>query len=94
MEAKRPFAANHEIIEDKVVERAHNEFLQIFAELGIVGISIFASGFLYFGFLTPECFCERNIGFSRCLGGNCRIISFFTRPHLSAHFLPGDGKMA
>ncbi len=34
-----------EIAEDVVLERAHNEYLQIFAELGIVGFVLFAAAF-------------------------------------------------
>lgn len=34
-----------EIVEDAVMERAHNEYLQIFAELGVIGFVLFAVGF-------------------------------------------------
>src|SRR5437016_5842479 len=58
--AKHPSAASEEIAEDYVVERAHNEFLQIFAELGIVAILLFMAVFGYFALLTVKCF-RRNI---------------------------------
>jgi tetratricopeptide (TPR) repeat protein len=34
-----------EIAEDAVLERAHNEYLQIFAELGVIGFVLFGAGF-------------------------------------------------
>lgn len=40
------------IAEDVIVERAHNEFLQVFAELGIIGILLFAAVFSVFGFMV------------------------------------------
>lgn len=55
------------IAEDYMVERAHNEFLQIFAELGIVGAMIFlalAGGFL---FLTAKAFAANGCRFSPLL---------------------------
>jgi O-antigen ligase len=63
------------LAEDYMVERAHNEFLQIFAELGIVGVIIFlsfAGGFL---FLTAKAFAAGGYRFSpllwSCLAGLC-----------------------
>lgn len=63
------------IAEDYMVERAHNEFLQIFAELGIVGAMIFlslAGGFL---FLLARAFAANGYRFSpllwACLAGFC-----------------------
>lgn len=44
-----------EIVEDAVMERAHNEYLQIFAELGLIGFVLFAVGF---GALKLKIFAE------------------------------------
>jgi O-antigen ligase len=49
--SKNPLDERLAIAEDYMVERAHNEFLQILAELGIVGAAIFlsiAAGFLIY----------------------------------------------
>ncbi len=43
--ARAPDVPSPEIAEDVVLERAHNEYLQILAELGIVGIVLFAAIF-------------------------------------------------
>ena len=40
--AQNPSDANLAAAENELPERAHNEYLQVFAELGIVGIAIFA----------------------------------------------------
>jgi O-antigen ligase len=40
---KSPNDANLQAVEDMLPERAHNEFLQIFAELGLIGIALFAA---------------------------------------------------
>lgn len=54
--AKNPTATGEGIVEDYIAERAHNEFLQIFTELGTVGILLFGGGFGYFAFMTAKYF--------------------------------------
>ena len=63
------------VAEDYMVERAHNEFLQMLAELGIVGAVIFlalAAGFL---FLSGKAFVAGGYRFSpllwACIAGLC-----------------------
>ena len=65
--------------EDYMVERAHNEFLQIFAELGIVGVAIFlslAAGFLFY---MAKAFIASGYRFSpflwSCLAGLCGFLA-------------------
>ena len=45
-----PSDVDNAIAEDYLVERAHNEPLQILAELGVPGLALFAVAFLLFGF--------------------------------------------
>jgi O-antigen ligase len=53
--------------EDYMVERAHNEFLQIFAELGIVGAGVFLSLIGGFLFLLAKAFAAGGYRFSPLL---------------------------
>lgn len=55
------------IAEDYMVERAHNEFLQIFAELGIVGAGVFLSLVGGFLFLLAKAFMAGGYRFSPLL---------------------------
>ncbi|HEX8368500.1 MAG TPA: O-antigen ligase family protein [Pyrinomonadaceae bacterium] len=63
------------VAEDYMVERAHNEFLQIFAELGIVGAMIFLSLVGGFLFLLAKAFVANSYRFSpllwACVAGFC-----------------------
>ena len=45
-----------EIAEDLLLERAHNEFLQILDELGLVGLLLMIAAFFYFGWTTINVF--------------------------------------
>jgi O-antigen ligase len=45
-----------EVAEDYVVERAHNEFLQVFGELGVVGFCLFLAIFGTFAFMAAAAF--------------------------------------
>jgi O-antigen ligase len=45
-----PDGAKEEIAEDYIVERAHNEPLQVLAELGVIGLVLFSLPLLIFGF--------------------------------------------
>jgi len=45
-----------EIAEDLLLERAHNEFLQILDELGLVGLVLIIAAFFYFGWTTINVF--------------------------------------
>jgi len=47
---QRPDDPPDERVADKTIERSHNEYLQILAELGIVGLFLFVSAFTVFGF--------------------------------------------
>jgi len=85
--SKAPFAANHEIIEDKVVERAHNEFLQIFAELESLNSILPVDP--VFCIFDGQSVSAKEYRFSPyVLGGNCRHNIVF-HSSLSAHFLSG-----
>lgn len=65
--------------EDYMVERAHNEFLQIFAELGIVGVAIFLSFAAGFLFYMARAFIAGGYRFSpflwSCLAGLCGFLA-------------------
>ena len=73
--ASNPDDEHLAIAEDYTVERAHNEFLQIFAELGIVGVVIFLSFAGSFLFLSAKAFAAGGYRFSpllwSCLAGLC-----------------------
>ncbi len=62
--ATQPDARTPEYGQDYMFERAHNEALQIFAELGIVGIVLFAGIFFSFIFLAVKVFIRKRFKLS------------------------------
>lgn len=58
--ANSPHDVAMEYGEDRLVERAHNEPIQIFAELGIIGIIVFAIPFVIAGVLVRRSFGAGN----------------------------------
>jgi len=66
-----PSDADLEIGEDYLFERAHNEPLQIAAELGVVGVLLIAAPFVLFGFAVFKIACRNKMTplFISCLAG-------------------------
>lgn len=65
--AARPDDPPDERVADKTIERSHNEYLQILAELGVVGLLLFVSAFVLFGFWVATVFRRRTTSFSPML---------------------------
>ncbi|MBK7802520.1 MAG: O-antigen ligase family protein [Chloracidobacterium sp.] len=56
-----------ERVSDKTIERSHNEFLQIFAELGFVGLVLFGAAFVVVALWIVQTFRRRTSTFSPIL---------------------------
>lgn len=63
----------NKIAEDIMIERSHNEFVQIFAELGFVGVLVFSLAFVCFCLVILQSFIDNKFKFSplliACLSG-------------------------
>lgn len=78
-DSKAAYAARHpedrtpDIAEDYVVERSHNELLQVFAELGIVGLIFWVAGFALLALAIAGKFVRSRFQLSpvmwSCVGG-------------------------
>lgn len=76
-----PFEAAHpstqrDVAEYYLAERAHNEFLQIFAELGIVGLLLFSSAFVIFAYYATRALAK-NRQFSPLFWGSAAGVAGF-----------------
>ena len=68
-----------------MIERAHNEFLQVFAELGIVGFTIFAGIFISFAVWIIKSFILNHFQFSPVIwGGLAGMTAFFASSMVSS----------
>jgi len=68
-----------------MIERAHNEFLQIFAELGIIGFVLFAGIFISFAIWVIKSFIRNHFQFSPIVwGGLAGIAAFFASSMFSS----------
>jgi O-antigen ligase len=77
---KTQYSAEHFMI-----ERAHNEFLQVFAELGIVGFTIFAGIFISFAIWIIKSFILNHCRFSPIIwGGLAGMTAFFVSSMVSS----------
>lgn len=65
--ARSENVVNEEIAEDYIVERAHNEVLQILAELGIIGGIFFLAIFIFFFYRTAIAFSRNRYRLSPAL---------------------------
>ena len=73
------------IAEDFMVERSHNEFLQILSELGIIGFLFFLTPFLLLAFWVFKSFIANKYKFSpMLLGSIAGIVAFFISSQFSS----------
>ena len=73
-----PKDPGHNVAEDHLVERAHNEFIQIFAELGIIGGGIFVLLFGFFAVWILESLIRQRRRVSPLIFGSLAgVIAFF-----------------
>ncbi|MDT4955703.1 MAG: hypothetical protein QOJ02_3841 [Acidobacteriota bacterium] len=79
-EARAQFSARHAdsglvaVNEDMLVERAHNEYLQILAELGVVGFTLFIV--FCVALMIAACRALRRARSPLALGGVCSLVVF------------------
>ncbi len=81
-----PDDIGNSIAEDHMVERAHNEYLQIFAELGIIGGGIFLLIMMSFAGWIARCFKLNNYKFSPVLLGSLAGVTAFLISSLFSSF--------
>ncbi|MBK7393046.1 MAG: O-antigen ligase family protein [Chloracidobacterium sp.] len=84
--AARPDDRTPEYGQDYMFERAHNEVLQIFAELGIVGIMLFAAVFGSFIFLAVKVFIRKEFKLSPMLWAAIAGVSGFAISSMVSSF--------
>ena len=73
----RPDDPPDERVADKTIERSHNEYLQILAELGIIGLLIFAAAFVVIGIWVVSAYRQRSVPFSPLLLGSLSGMAAF-----------------
>nr|MBP7416446.1 O-antigen ligase family protein [Pyrinomonadaceae bacterium] len=84
--ARRPNDRAPEYGQDYMFERAHNEVLQIFAELGIVGVMLFAAVFGSFIFLAVKVFIRKQFKLSPMLWAAIAGVSGFAISSMVSSF--------
>ncbi|HRI04137.1 MAG TPA: O-antigen ligase family protein [Pyrinomonadaceae bacterium] len=84
--AAKPNDRAPEYGQDYMFERAHNEVLQIFAELGIVGILLFAAVFGCFIFLAVKVFIRKRFKLSPILWAAIAGVSGFAISSMVSSF--------
>ncbi|MGB2752764.1 MAG: O-antigen ligase family protein [Pyrinomonadaceae bacterium] len=84
--AARPDDRTPEYGQDYMFERAHNEVLQIFAELGIVGIVLFTGVFGSFVFLAVKVFIRKQFKLSPMLWAAIAGVSGFAISSMVSSF--------
>ena len=83
--SERPEDNSPEIAEWYTVERGHNEFLQILAELGITGLGLFILAFGSFGLLVAKRLVKNPRSFSPLLWGSIAgMTAFFASSFVSS----------
>ena len=73
----RPDDPPDERVADKTIERSHNEYLQILAELGIIGLLIFAAAIIVLGIWVVSAYRQRSVPFSPLLLGSLSGMAAF-----------------
>ncbi len=73
----RPDDPPDERVADKTIERSHNEYLQILAELGIIGLLIFGAAIIVLGIWVVSAYRTRSVPFSPLLLGSLSGMAAF-----------------